>query len=397
MKMGKTLSVIVPAYNEEEAIKSTIERMLRAKDKITAGTDITEVEVIVVNDGSRDFTARIAGEFASKGAIKLISYEKNKGYGAAIKEGFSQAKGDLLGFFDADGTCDPDFFIDLYKALQKGSAQISLGSRMHKDSKMPPIRRVGNCLYVWLINLLWRARITDSASGMRLLSREVLEEIYPLPDGLHFTPVMTCKALSTDNVKIAEVPMPYSERKGRSKLSVVKDGYRFLMMIFEMGFSYRPFAFFGTIGMFFMAVAAVYGIPVVAYYAVHRNIPDDMIYRIIAVVAAVIVGSILFFINLIMQDFIAYAKDKDLVFEKSGNAFLRALAKPGNMMAIGAACLVVSVLFNVKSLFEYLSTGRISQHWIHTMAGAFLFIEGTIFFVFGVAQHIIHVYKKKIK
>jgi glycosyltransferase involved in cell wall biosynthesis len=393
---AKVLSIVVPAYNEEEAIKSTIERMIKAKEKIVKATDISDVELIVVNDGSRDSTPAIAGEYASRGAIKLISYEKNKGYGAAIKEGFASAKGDYLGFFDADGTCDPDFFIDLYRTLEEKGAGISIGSRMHKDSKMPPVRRIGNGIYVRLINILWRTKITDSASGMRLLRREAFETICPLPDGLHFTPVMTCKALSTDNMKIVELPMSYSERKGRSKLSIIKDGYRFLMMIFEMGFSYRPFAFFGTIGMFFMAAAAAYGIPVVWYYALNREIPEYMIYRIIAVVAAVIVGSILFFINLIMQDFIAYAKNKDLVFEKSKNRFLRGVAKPENMMAAGAIFMFLSVLFNMNSLFEYLATGRISQHWIHTMTGAFLFIEGTIMFVFGVALHIIHVYKKKI-
>lgn len=392
----KILSVVIPAYNEEEAIKSTIERMIKAAEKIKKAAAIGEVEIIVVNDGSRDATASIAGEFAAKGSIKLITYQKNKGYGAAIKEGFSLAKGDYLGFFDADGTCDPDFFIDLCNVMEDQNASIALGSRMHKDSKMPTVRRIGNTIYARLINFLWGTKITDSASGMRLIRREALDKIYPLPDGLHFTPVMTCKALSLKGVKIVEIPMSYSERKGRSKLSVIKDGWRFLMMIFELGFSYKPFAFFGTIGFFFMALAVIYGAPVGAYYARFRNIPDDMIYRIIAVVAALIVGSILFFINLIMQEFIAYAKDEELAFERSNNRFVKTVTDPANLMYLGAVLLVLSVLFNVKSLFEYITSGEISQHWIYTMAGAFMFIEGTIIFVFGVAQHIIHVYKKKI-
>lgn len=395
MTAKRTLSVIIPAYNEEAAIKSTIERMLKARERIIKDTDITDVEIIVVNDGSRDSTAAIAGEFASRGDIRLVSYVNNKGYGAAIKEGFGSAKGDYLGFFDADGTCDPDFFADLYGALVKEGAGISLGSRMHKDSRMPLVRRIGNTIYVKLINLLWRAKITDSASGMRLMTKEAYEAVCPLPDGLHFTPVMTCKALSIDNLKIVEIPMPYSERTGRSKLSVIKDGYRFLMMIFEMGFSYRPFAFFGPIGIFFMVLAAVYAVPAVWHYAVHKSVPEDMIYRAIAVVSSVTVGSILFFINLIMQDFIAYAKDKALVFENPPNRFMKWAAKPGNIMLAGAALLVLSVFFNAGSLIEYLTTGHIKRHWTYMMAGAFFFIEGTIIFVFGVAQHIIHVYKKK--
>ncbi|MGB2599948.1 MAG: glycosyltransferase family 2 protein, partial [Candidatus Omnitrophota bacterium] len=109
------LSIIIPAYNEEDAIASTLENALKARKKITSETDIDRVEVIVVNDGSKDNTVRIVSDFAAREDVKLISFEKNRGYGAAIKEGFDQAGGDYVGFFDADGTCDPNFFIDLYK------------------------------------------------------------------------------------------------------------------------------------------------------------------------------------------------------------------------------------------------------------------------------------------
>ncbi|MGB3082257.1 MAG: glycosyltransferase [Candidatus Omnitrophota bacterium] len=390
------LSIIIPAYNEEDAIASTLENALKARKKITSETDIDRVEVIVVNDGSKDNTVRIVSDFAAREDVKLISFEKNRGYGAAIKEGFDQAGGDYVGFFDADGTCDPNFFIDLYKIMKEKNAHIALGSRVHKNSKMPVVRRIGNKIYAGLINILWRTRITDSASGMRLLKKEVLEEVYPLPDGLHFTPIMTCKALSNENVEIVEKEMPYEERSGRSKLSVVKDGYRFLMTIFEMGISYRPFAFFGTIGVIFFLVAAAYGIPVIAHYVKYRNIPEDMIYRIITVVTAVVVGSILFFMNLIMKDFVAYAKGRELTFEKTSKRFLRPFTNPRNIILAGIALLAMSVLLNARSLWEYITTGAISQHWIYTMTGAFLFIQGTIILVFGVAQHIIYVYKRKI-
>ena len=109
------------------------------------------MEIIVVNDGSTDKTAEIAGEFRD---IKLINLGTNQGYGAAIKSGFKEATGDLLGFLDGDGTCDPHFFGPLCAALLKFPADIITGSRMHKMSKMPIIRRIGepvftqsSCLY----------------------------------------------------------------------------------------------------------------------------------------------------------------------------------------------------------------------------------------------------------
>ena len=391
----KIFSIVIPAYNEEEAIAGTLDRVIRAKAELERETDLEEVEVIVVNDGSRDGTERIVSGYERKGLVRLISFERNRGYGRAIMEGFSAARGDLLGFFDADGTCDPGFFADLYRLLVKEDAQIALGSRVHSNSKMPPVRRLGNRIFAGIINLIWRTRITDSASGMRIMTRKVLEDIYPLPDGLHFTPVMTCKALSLDNVKIVDTEMPYSERSGKSKLSVIKDGWRFLMTILEMGFSYRPFAFFGTIGSLFILAAFLYGIPVVSFYAKNRYIPDDMIYRIIAVITAVIIGSMLFFMNLVLKDFIAFAKGKDLTFEKPGKELLRRFSAPENVMRAGGILLLSSVLLNAGSIWQYLAHGHIDQHWIYTLTGAFLFIEGMIIFVFGLAQHIIYVYKRK--
>ncbi|MBD3296202.1 MAG: glycosyltransferase [Candidatus Omnitrophica bacterium] len=391
----KIFSIVIPAYNEEDAISSTLDRVLTARARIIEKTDISEVEIIVVNDGSRDRTADIVKGYTDRG-IRLIGFEKNRGYGRAIMEGFAASKGEYLGFFDADGTCDPVFFIELYGLMLREKAQIALGSRVHPESRMPPVRRLGNRIFAGIINTLWRTRITDSASGMRMMTRKVLEEVYPLPDGLHFTPVMTCKALSLDNVRIVDMNMPYSERSGKSKLSVVRDGWRFLMTILEMGLSYRPFAFFGTIGIIFLTLAFVYGIPVVSHYLINRNIPDDMIYRIIAVITAVVIGSILFFVNLVLKDFIAYAKGRQLTFEKPDKRFLRRFAVPENIMRAGGLIILLSLLLNIQSLWQYLSEGRISQHWIYTLTGAFLFIEGTVIFIFGVAQHIIYVYKRKL-
>jgi glycosyltransferase involved in cell wall biosynthesis len=391
----RIFSIVIPAYNEEDAISSTLDRVLTARARIIERTDISEVEIIVVSDGSADRTADIVKEYIDRG-IRLIEFERNRGYGRAIMEGFAASKGEYVGFFDADGTCDPVFFIELYGLLRREKAQIALGSRVHPDSHMPPVRRLGNRIFAGMINVLWRTRITDSASGMRIMTRKVLEEIYPLPDGLHFTPVMTCKALSLDDVRIVDMNMPYSERSGKSKLSVIKDGWRFLMTILEMGLSYRPFAFFGTIGIICFALAAFYGVPVISYYLRNKSIPDDMIYRIISVITAVVIGSILFFVNLVLKDFIAYAKGKELTFEKPDKKALRVFTVPENIMRAGTGFIAVSVLLNIKSLWEYFTAGTISQHWIYTLTGAFLFIEGTIVFVFGVAQHIIYVYKRKL-
>lgn len=240
------LSIIIPAYNEEKAIGPTVERTLLARQDIIKNAGVESVEVIVVNDGSKDNTKQIAERH--KEAL-LISYEKNKGYGAAIKRGFDNAGGDLLSFLDADGTCDPRLFAGLINSLIKNSADIAIGSRLGPGSSMPKIRRLGNIFYTKIINFFGNARITDCSSGMRVLRRAALPKLYPLPDGLHFTPAMTCRALMGNGLKIVEVPIEYAKRTGKSKLSVIKDGLRFLKIILEMALFYKPLKFFMTFGI----------------------------------------------------------------------------------------------------------------------------------------------------
>ncbi|MCX5713247.1 MAG: glycosyltransferase family 2 protein [Candidatus Omnitrophica bacterium] len=240
------LSIIIPAYNEEQSIGSTIERALKAKPDIIKNTGIEDVEVVVVNDGSNDNTEHIAAQYKD---VVLVSYENNKGYGAAIKRGFEKASGDLLSFLDADGTCDPGLFTDLVNTLIRNNADIVIGSRLGPGSKMPKVRRIGNVIFAKMINYFGDTSIVDCASGMRVLRRSAIAKLYPLPDGLHFTPAMTCRATMGGTLKIVETPIEYAEREGKSKLSVIKDGLRFLKIILQMALRYKPFKVLLTLAL----------------------------------------------------------------------------------------------------------------------------------------------------
>jgi len=138
-----------------------------------------------------------------------------------------------------------------------------IGSRMTgTDSQMPLVRRVGNTVFAALVSLVSNVRITDCASGQRVLRREALNLLYPLPDGLNFTPVMSTRAIH-ENLKMVEVPITYSERAGRSKLSVVKDGWRFLITILGTAFAYNPVRILGGVGALLVLLAVILGIPAV--------------------------------------------------------------------------------------------------------------------------------------
>src|SRR6266571_7484323 len=109
------LLIAIPALNEEESIASVIQRALEARAHIIHHSAVTAVDITVVSDGSTDRTVQRALEF--KGEIKCIVFPKNRGYGAAIKQAWIESDADLLGFLDADGTCDPRFFAELCRCL----------------------------------------------------------------------------------------------------------------------------------------------------------------------------------------------------------------------------------------------------------------------------------------
>ncbi len=246
------LSVVIPAYNEEKGIAEIACRVLAVEpDLKNAGVD--QLELLIVDDGSKDRTAEVASKIAG---VKLICHPRNKGYGAALKTGFSKARGELIGFLDADGTYPPEYFPHLCRAALNG-VDLVIGSRMAgAESKMPLTRRVGNFFFATLLTLLSRQKVTDSASGMRVFKREILEQMYPLPDGLNLTPVMSTRALH-EGINIGEVPIPYSERVGRSKLSVIRDGRIFLQSMVWTVLSYNPVRILGMIGASGIGIAAL--------------------------------------------------------------------------------------------------------------------------------------------
>jgi len=255
-----TLSVVIPAYNEEDGIAQIIERVLPIRSSLS-DVGVDGLELIVVDDGSRDLTADIASQYPE---VLLLRHTVNQGYGAALKTGFGQACGDLLGFLDADGTYPPEHFANLCEVALRDDVDLVVGSRMSgAESEMPLVRRIGNLAFANLASLLGNQRVHDSASGMRVIRREALSRLYPLPDGLNFTPVMSIRALH-EEIKWREVPIPYKERVGRSKLSVVRDGMRFLETILWTALCYNPVRILGGVGLGLAAITALIGMVILA-------------------------------------------------------------------------------------------------------------------------------------
>jgi glycosyltransferase involved in cell wall biosynthesis len=254
-----TLSVVIPAMNEEEGIERIVRRVLAVKPELM-GVGLDDLELVVVDDGSCDRTAEVVRRFPE---VHLVCHPVNRGYGAALKTGFCESCGEWLAFLDADGTYPPESLPQLYKAAVEHDADIVIGTRMAgSESRMPATRWIGNKLFAGLLSLVGNARVTDSASGMRILRKDILRHLYPLPDGLHFTPAMSTRALH-EQIKMIEVPIPYEERVGRSKLSVLRDGGRFFHIIMWTALSYNPVRILGMLGLGNLALAGLIGIALV--------------------------------------------------------------------------------------------------------------------------------------
>jgi glycosyltransferase involved in cell wall biosynthesis len=224
------LTLCIPVLDEEGAIGHVLTRALRAAAALRA-CGVGDLEIIVVDDGSSDRTPQIVATFPE---VRLIRHAGNRGYGAALKTAFASARHDLIAFIDGDGTYPPEALPELCLPVLQGSADVVVGSRRGgAPSRMPLVRRMGNLLFANLLALLTRSAVNDSTSGMRVFRRDVLDVLTaatPLPDGLHLTPAMSRRAISA-GLRMAEVPIAYDERVGRSKLSVPRDGVRFLWSI----------------------------------------------------------------------------------------------------------------------------------------------------------------------
>jgi len=364
--VGTFLSVIIPAYNEEDGIEAILERVVSQRELLQE-SGVAQLEVIVVDDGSRDATAE---RVARHGSVRLVRHPLNRGYGAALKTGFSEARGNLLAFLDADGTYPPETLSELCRAALRDDADIVIGSRMlSSDSQMPTLRRLGNTLFAGLLSIVGRHHVSDSASGMRVLKRTVLGTLYPLPDGLDFTPAMSTRALYQD-LRVVEVPIPYRERVGRSKLNVARDGLRFLRSILWTATLYNPLRIFGSLGLGMLALAFVLGLPPVIYYLQNQSVPEDSIYRLMAVLILSAAGVNVLAFGLISKALFGLLPGQTEPQLPLPKRFHVALAWGGFALLLGGFLLMA------PSGVEWLRTRQISFHWSYFAAGGTLILSG---------------------
>jgi glycosyltransferase involved in cell wall biosynthesis len=232
------LSIILPAKNEAPALADLLPR-LRAMHPTA--------EIIVVDDGSTDDTPAIC----ARNSVNCLSSPYSMGNGAAIKRGARVATGEILVFMDGDGQHDPADIARLVEKLQQGY-DMAVGAR-DWGSQAGVGRGLANTLYNWLASRMTGHEVADLTSGFRAVRAERFQEfLYLLPNGFSY-PTTSTMAFFRSAYPVVYVPIKAAQRVGKSHIKPIKDGIRFLLIIFKIATLYSPLKLFvPTSGLFFL-------------------------------------------------------------------------------------------------------------------------------------------------
>jgi len=232
------LSMVIPAYNEEQGIGKVLEDLKERLKEL----DIPR-EFIVVDDGSTDGTKEVLGTIES---IRVIRHQRNMGYGAAIKTGMEEARYEWVGITDADGTYPNGKIPELLSAM--GENDMVVGARVGKGVSIPWVRRPAKWILSQLANYLAQQKIPDLNSGLRIFKKQAAECFLKiLPDRFSFTTTITLAMLS-NNYKVLFVPIDYHPRTGKSKIRPLYDTMNFLQLIVRTILYFDPLRIFLPVG-----------------------------------------------------------------------------------------------------------------------------------------------------
>lgn len=239
------VSIVIPARDEAKNIVRII-RAIRATH--------SDTEIIVVNDGSTDDTPILA---AAEGA-QVVSHPYTMGNGAAIKSGARAARGHTLVFMDGDGQHDPEDIPRLLARLGDGFDMV-VGAR-DADGQASWHRRLANWFYNRLATAMTGHRIADLTSGFRAVRADRFRRfLYLLPNGFSY-PTTSTMAFFRSGFPVAYVPIRVSDRTGRSKIRLLRDGIRFFVIILKIGTLFSPMRLF-------LPVSALFFLTGLGYYS----------------------------------------------------------------------------------------------------------------------------------
>ncbi len=237
------ISIVIPAKNEEIGLNQILPRLRRMYPR---------AEIIVVNDSSTDNTIAVC----HSNGTTVLSHPYSMGNGAAIKTGARFANGDVLIFMDADGQHDPGDIPKLLSRLADGYDMV-VGAR-HNRTQATLGRSFANTIYNRLASWMVGHNIDDLTSGFRVAnSKKFKEFLHLLPNGFSYPTTITMSFFRA-GYPIAYVPIHAGVREGKSHVNPLRDGIRFLLIIFKVGTLYSPLKLFIPVSLSFFITGLLY-------------------------------------------------------------------------------------------------------------------------------------------
>jgi len=242
------VSLIIPAYNEADVIASVIERANQVLNDLG-----DTYEIIVVDDGSQDTTA----QRAHYAGATVISHPYNIGNGAAVKTGIRNARGEVVVMLDGDGQHAPEDIPFLLGKL--GPYDMVVGARTH-ESDTSVHRDVANRIYNWFAGYVCGRKIEDLTSGFRAVKADIARGfVYLLPNTFSYPTTITLATVRS-GYSLTYVPVKTSRRVGRSKIKLLRDGSRFLLIILKIATFFSPLKVFLPVSLFMFLLGFGYGL-----------------------------------------------------------------------------------------------------------------------------------------
>lgn len=236
------LSIVLPAKNEGAALKDLLPRLRQIHPA---------AEIVVVDDGSTDDTRTVCADTG----VTCLSSPYSMGNGAAVKRGARVAAGDVLVFMDGDGQHDPADIVRLLEKLDHGFDMV-VGAR-DWGSQAGVGRGIANTIYNWLASRMTGHDVADLTSGYRAVRADRFREfLHLLPNGFSY-PTTSTMAFFRSAYPVAYVPIKASQRIGKSHIKPLKDGIRFLLIIFKIATLYSPLKLFAPASAVFFALGCV--------------------------------------------------------------------------------------------------------------------------------------------
>ena len=282
----RSVSVIIPAYNEQEAIGEDLDTIIN----VMKANDI-DFELIVVDDGSTDRTAEIV---RGKEGVKLLQHSSNRGTGAAINTGIRYAKHDVVMITDGDGTYPNQ---DMPKLLSfMDEYDMVIGARCREAGTLRWLRSPTKAFIRMLASYLTDTMIPDLNSGLRCFKKELARKFFSiLPSGHSWVSTITLAFLSNGYV-VKFVPIDYYPRKGKSTFHPIADTYNYILLVIRTALFFNPLKVFLPISFFLLAVGA--GKAVYDIFAYHFHFAPS---TVMLVLSGIQVGVVALLADLIVK------------------------------------------------------------------------------------------------